>query len=485
MAVAALATAGCAGTGGSPSAPPSSSLPKTTLTACTVNGLTAECGNVWVPQDWAHPAGPTMPLEVVVLPATVTTHPAAPLFVLGGWNGDNLGFGGAVLNGMTWAAQAFRQLNQTMDLVFVEQRGTPGSGLQTCPGLENWLASPAAIQAAARRCLASASRDPRHDTTTSAVRDLDQVRQALGYDKINLYGVSYGVTLGLAYLQRFSSHVRAAVLDSGSLLNVPEEQLDASHAQRAFDQLAARCAATPACARSYHPAADLATILARLAAHPAQVTVPGPGGQHQTLTVTAAMVTGWLDTQLSSIQTAALLPAVLHALAQGRWSQVISRSGLTTADLLGGPISLQAVTIRCSDAWAAMNPATVSQQGPSVFASEVIIKAAGFRALCAVWPHDPGVSGTVRSTVPVVFLNGTADPGDPPASVAGATVTMPNALLVPVPGIGHWTLGWNPHPGCLLAATTAFIQAGQPASPAPWDACTRALASETIPFPAP
>jgi hypothetical protein len=60
---------------------------------------------------------------------------------------------------------------------------------------------------------------------------------------------------------------------------------------------------------------------------------------------------------------------------------------------------------------------------------------------------------------------------------------MPNALLVPVPGVGHWTLNWNPHLGCLLAATTAFIQAGQPASPA-WDACTRALAGEPMPFPA-
>jgi len=131
-----------------------------------------------------------------------------------------------------------------------------------------------------------------------------------------------------------------------------------------------------------------------------------------------------------------------------------------------------------------MNPATVSQQGPSVFAAKVTVKAAGFQALCAVWPHDPGVSGTVRSTVPAVFLNGTADPGDPPASVASATATMPNALLVPVPNIWHWTLGWNPDPGCLLAATTAFIRAGQPASPAPWDACTRALAGEPIPFPA-
>ena len=315
----ALTAAGCSGTGQSRPTPPSP-LPKATLTACTVYGLAARCGNVRVPQDWAHPAGPTMKLQVVVLPATTTSHPAAPLFVLGGWNGDDIGFGGTVLNDMTWAAQAFRQLNQTTDLVFVEQRGTPGSGLQTCPGLEDWLASPAAIQAAARRCLALVSRDPRHDTTPEAVLDLDQVRQALGYGKINIYGVSYGVTTGLAYLQRDGSHVRAAVLDSGSLLPVPEEQLDAAHARHAFDQLASRCAATPACARSYNPAADLATIVARLTAHPAQVTLSGPGGQNQTLTVTAATFTGLVDLELSSIQTTVLLPAALHAGVQGQWS---------------------------------------------------------------------------------------------------------------------------------------------------------------------
>ena len=260
---AALAAAGCGGTGQSRSASPPSSLPKTTLTACTVNGLTAECGNVWVPQDWARPAGPAMPLDVVVLPATGTSHPADPLFYLTGLGGQAAGDGNSVDNGMTWAAQAFRQLNQTMDLVFVEQRGTRGSGWSPAPG---WPArrSQAAISAAVRRCLASVTRDPRHDAPAEAVLDLDQVRKALGYSKINIYGASYGVTMGLAYLQRFGSHVRTAVLDSGSLLNVPLEQREAVRAQQAFDQVATRCAAAPACARSYHPAADLAAILGRL-----------------------------------------------------------------------------------------------------------------------------------------------------------------------------------------------------------------------------
>jgi pimeloyl-ACP methyl ester carboxylesterase len=236
-----------------------------------------ECRTVWVPQDWAHSHGPQIPLLVAVLPATAATHPAAPLFILAGW-------GGSAIGDVDWAVQAFGQLNQPMDLVFAAQRGTPFSWPQTCPGLG--AASSPALRAAVRHCLASVSRSSRHDTTAAAARDLEQVRKALGYSKINIYGGSYGVTLGLAYLQRYGAHVRTAVFYSGSLLNVPLWQLTPVHAQQAFDQLARRCAAVPSCARAYHPAADLATVVNRLRTHPAQVTITSPGGQPETVTIT-------------------------------------------------------------------------------------------------------------------------------------------------------------------------------------------------------
>jgi len=290
--------------------------------------------------------------------------------------------------------------------------------------------------------------------------------------------------MGLAYLQRFGSHVRTAVLDSGSLLNVPLEQQEAVHAQQAFDQVATRCTATPACARSYHPAADLAAILARLTAHPARVVVSGPGGQRQTVTVTATDFLALVQDYLTEVQTAVLLPADLHAFALGQWSKVLARRGWILAGFSSSDITaLQSITIGCGDTWNAMNPATISQQGPSAFIPMEIAIAQQQNALCAAWPHDPGVSGTVRSTVPAVFLNGENDPTDPPANVAGATATMPNALLVPVPDSGHWTLNLSPHPACLLANVTAFIQAGRPASPAAWEACTRALAHEPMSSP--
>jgi pimeloyl-ACP methyl ester carboxylesterase len=270
-AVAVLAAAGCSG-GSVPvrSAAPGPLFPAS-FKGCTPSGYLGKCRTVWVPQDWAHPHGPQIPLTVAVLPAMAATHPAAPLFILAGWGGPAISS-----EYVDWAVQAFGQLYQSMDLVFVAQRGTLLSWPQTCPGLG---AIGPGLRAAVRRCLASVSRSPRHDTTAAAARDLDQVRKALGYNKINIYGGSYGVSMGLAYLQRYGAHVRTAVFYSGSLLDVPLWQLTPLHAQQAFDQLARRCAATPACGRFYHPAADLATVVNRLRAHPAGSPSPAPAAR--------------------------------------------------------------------------------------------------------------------------------------------------------------------------------------------------------------
>jgi pimeloyl-ACP methyl ester carboxylesterase len=473
-AVAALGATGCGG--GSSGGPPAPrALFPTRLTGCTPSGHLGKCRTVWVPQDWARPHGPQIPLLVAVLPATAAAHPAAPLFILAGWGGSAIS-----ADSVDWAVQAFGQLNQPMDLVFAAQRGTPFSWPQTCPGLG--AASSPALRAAVRRCLASASRSPRHDTTAAAARDLEQVRKALGYNKINIYGGSYGVTLGLAYLQRYGAHVRTAVFYSGSLLDVPLWQLTPVHAQQAFGQVARRCAAAPSWARAYHPAADLATVVMRLRGRPARVTITGPSGRPETVTITlTGFLNGVIDYYLSSPDTAVLLPADLHAFARGQWAKVIAGRGFAAAlSAAATPTQLQEITIRCGDAWAALNPAQIAQQARlSLFTPALAATAAWQQKLCALWPHGPGVSGVVRSNVPVVFVNGTADPADPPANVAAAPRTMPNALLVTIPGGSHQVAP----AGCIPAQSTAFILAGKPANPASWAACTRTLRHEYPAFP--
>lgn len=56
--------------------------------------------------------------------------------------------------------------------------------------------------------------------------------------------------------------------------------------------------------------------------------------------------------------------------------------------------------------------------------------------------------------------------------------------VVVLPGAGHWILANAASSSCLLAAATAFIKAGQPGRPEPWNACTRAMPREPVPLPA-
>ncbi|MFE1593398.1 alpha/beta hydrolase [Nocardia sp. NPDC058705] len=63
-------------------------------------------------------------------------------------------------------------------------------------------------------CEAAAPDYPGTLTTETLARDLEQVRRALGTERISFYGVSYGTALGAAYATLFSERVDKMVLDA-------------------------------------------------------------------------------------------------------------------------------------------------------------------------------------------------------------------------------------------------------------------------------
>src|SRR5205823_2816047 len=86
-------------------------------------------------------------------------------------------------------------------------------------------------------------------TTSVAVQDLERVRAALGYERINLYGTSYGTRVAQHYLRRFPERVRAVILDGvvpAPLALGPEVALDA---ERSLLDILARRAVPPGRAR--------------------------------------------------------------------------------------------------------------------------------------------------------------------------------------------------------------------------------------------
>ena len=453
---------GCQASGG---------VPRLELGSCGVDGPDhpERCATLQVPVDWADPDGPQMDLQVLVVPARSDEPAPDPLFYLAG-------FGSSSIGGAEWAYRTFASLEERHDLVFVEQRGT-GATAETCSLPPENETDAAVIGAAVADCLASLQRDPRHDTTASAVRDLDRARLALGYETVNLYGASYGVTLGLAYLQAHPDEVRTAVFDAGSLLDVRLWELVPTHAQDAFEALVRECAVAPDCAAAYDPAADLATLVDRLGSAPQQVDL----GDGQTITIE---VTGFLgaviDAYLARPETAVLLPHDLQAMVRGEWADVMRARGMLppTGAQPAPEVQVQTLTIRCGDEWAQMDPAAVEAQSESLFAPLTLARARWQQTVCAAWPHDDGVGGTVQAPVPVVFLNGTNDPADPPDNVAAASRTMPASLAVVVPGGGHGSLKI----GCILREATAFIEAGVAPDPEAWAGCTATLPAATPTF---
>ncbi len=78
--------------------------------------------------------------------------------------------------------------------------------------------------------------DLRQYTTSIAVRDLDDVRRALGYQRINLFGNSYGTRVAQHYARRYPKATRTLILDgvvNPEVILGPAIAIDAERALRA------------------------------------------------------------------------------------------------------------------------------------------------------------------------------------------------------------------------------------------------------------
>jgi pimeloyl-ACP methyl ester carboxylesterase len=466
-----LVSAGCAGGPGTTTP----AAAKLTLSACAVGSVTrARCGSLSVPENPAKPAGRHIPIRVVVVPAYGPDPAPDPLFVF--WGGPG-GAAGDPAN-VEWAVRTFPTLNGRHPLVFVDQRGTGGSNRMECPALMSLGGNlsgtpPTAGQAAAaaRACLTSSasSGDPAMYTTPLFADDVDAVRAALGYTSIDIYGVSYGVSSGLEYIQRHAERVRTALFDSGSLLDVRLWQRGAAQMQASLQSVLDRCAADPQCAAGNpHLSDELAEVIARLTTAPVTVQAPDPTGKTVTATIDASGFAAYLSGFLDNVQDMAAIPSLVFTADLGDWALLLQQA-LASAPTDNPQVTyVMARTIECSDAWAKMDPAEIQASGgSSMFTANQVVWATVQNEFCAAWPSASGASGPVSTGAPVVFLNGTADESDPPANVAGAATTMPNSLVVPVLGYGHGQLAQDTS-GCLAREAIAFIEAGVPSSAALW-----------------
>ena len=419
----------------------------------------AVCGRLTVPEDRSHPEGRQIDLNVRVVPAVASDPAPDPVFFLAG------GPGGAATQNWWSAPDLFPIVHWDRDIVLVDQRGTGDSNQllwQDTPDLSGLSRHEMSVTLAAwlDQALAGLDADPRFYASPQAADDLDDVRIALGYDRIDLYGGSYGATLAQYYLRQHGSHVRSVVLDGGTLLDVPIFERLPRSSQAALDSVLERCAADTRCHAAFpDPAGDLERAMARLAKHPVRTAVRDPWTD-EPIVVNAAALAGEIH-DLLVVSDSADVPLVLHQAATGEIEPIAERIRDASED---PSTSAQAMvmywSIACAEGWARFDPGKTAHLGAgSYLLSNELDVARSARLGCGLMPEAsllPGDAEPVRSDVPVLLLNGMEDPQDPPSNVADAGTELPNSLAIAVPALGH-TVG---HVGCLPSIVAAFFEAG-------------------------
>jgi pimeloyl-ACP methyl ester carboxylesterase len=416
-----------------------------TFAACHfAGGVTARCADVEVPKDPEHSHDGSISLRVAVLPATRQPAKGA-LFYLEG------GPGGAAIDAITQLAGLFAQAGRDRDVVLVDQRGTGESRPLHCPEAQVPAADAPAVTAYLRRCFVRLPDDVTLDSTGVAADDLDAVRRALGYHRIDLYGVSYGASLAQAFLAEHGSSVRTVTLDSGSLPGVRVFQAEPRNAERALDRVLARCARERACGHAYpDPRRELNELLQR---RPRSVTV-----ETGRVLLTADDVASTIAALTESPDAAATVPYAIHAAAHGDYS-ALGRAFVGEIGIRLDPRArLGMVWVElCSEDWASLEPrATAAAAGGSYLAHAAVARARLFSRACRVVPREREPASFAGSDAPVLLLAGSADPLDPPANVRGFRRVYPNGRLVVVPGGGHGQLDQP----CVAALVARFVATG-------------------------
>jgi len=431
------------------------------LEPCTVaSSVSAKCGTLRVPEDRANPTGRLLDLAVVVVPARQLEPLPDPLFFLAGGPGGAATGADAVYS----ARSLFYKINAQRDIVYVDQRGSNTGHELTCDPIPFDISQATQHQMDEwmQPCLSALEGDPRFYTTAEAMRDLDEARAALGYDKINLYGISYGATAAQVYMRMFGGNVRAAVLDHGTALDVPFAQAEPSASQSALEQTLAACEQDDACSGAFPQIrADWQTVLERVSNGPVVTSYTAPGASAPS-EVSMDVLANAMHSLLFTSGGHSVIPGLIHQLASLEdWTPVVkSVSEQYGGSSAAGAFELMPNIIMCFEPAWGFDPEEIARANADAYNRDYWVKAARVtQKICAALPRpDPSLIYPPASPAPlsVLMFNSTLDPQNPPSNMEPALKEFTQSRMLVETAVGHETGG----SGCRWDLIAQYIEAG-------------------------
>ncbi|HTQ69436.1 MAG TPA: alpha/beta fold hydrolase [Solirubrobacteraceae bacterium] len=383
-------------------------------------------------------------------------------------------------------AEAIAPALHTRDLLLFDQRGTGSSNPLGCRAVEHF--SGGSVSRLFEQCALEIGPARAAFTTEESVRDIEALRVAGGYQKLVLYGTSYGTKVALEYAQQYPERVEALVLDSVVPVDGPEPFAIPSF--RALPGVMQELCARRACAAiTANPVTDLAALNARLRSHALGGSVfDGHGRRHAAALDEAGLLrtieAGDVNPALRALLPAAVRSALngdpdpllrLHVLSEGliptlpRERQVESAESVdealfatTTCEETRFPWSRNATAAtRLAEARGFLEAQPGSYFYPFDAATAY---SASLLEACAAWPDasaPPPAEGGLPD-VPTLILSGAQDLRTPTSNARQVAAEIPGAELEVVPFTGHSVIG-SDLSECASAAVESFFAGHTPA----------------------
>ncbi|HEY5917953.1 MAG TPA: alpha/beta fold hydrolase, partial [Chryseolinea sp.] len=275
-------------------------------------------------------------------------------------------------------------------------------------------------------------------TTTNMAIDIDHVRKWLGYEKINLFGLSFGTRLAQVYMKMFPGSVESCVLWSPTTTYSKMPIDHARFADESLNKLFKDCKDDSLCGRSFPNISDEFKALAvRAKENPFTYTTKTADGKLKVITIPWYAFHTKLRSLMYSPSGLRRLPFIIHESNAGNWEPFISLfpAGSTYDDFIAEGLYL---CVTCTEDVPFISKEDIISLTKGTFMGDY--RVAQQQQACANW-----TKGTVpddyfeplTSNIPTLIFSGYFDPVTPP-SVAGQIIqTLPNSYLITIPGMSH------------------------------------------------
>ncbi|MBD8526370.1 alpha/beta hydrolase [Pseudomarimonas arenosa] len=420
--------------------------------------IEAYCTEVEVAEDRSNPESRRISLGLAWVPASGDAEPD-PIVMLAG------GPGQAAKQAYPMVNHAFRDARRNRDVFLLDARGTGDSNPLVCRNAAGVAAitesaedDPNQAGEFARRCVEALSQkaDLRFYGTSEHIDDLDEVRQRLAIEKINLIGISYGTRVAQQYAARYPEHTRTVVLDAV----VPNTLvLGAEHARNledALNQQFERCVEAGGCAEKLgNPREQLTQVRALLEQGELEEVSyrDSTSGLWQKEKPAFGHLALLLRMYAYSQESATALPYLIHEASEGRYADLLAQARALVGNLTDQLYHGMQLSVSCTE--DADDLSESSADDGTVMGPEFI---AFTKAQCAVWPRgtrDPNFRQPLSNPeLPVLVLSGEFDPVTPPRYGEEVVQHLPKGRHLIMKGQGHGAIGL----GCMPKLYAQFLE---------------------------